>query len=316
MKKIIYSILTLSLILSGSLSVSSCGSDDSSTEVTPNPNPNPNPNPDPTDDDPQTQELVVTASVTSAYLGDTITLSATLDGAAVTSGVTYYVDDVAISGNTITSDVVAEMLVSAKFQNLTSEYISIAFAENPFLDVDGEGSFTYNGTTVELNGALLEAINVFPDNNGGYTVWWIQYGWSGNNPNSTDNYIAVSFDTPAVVENNQLVSYELPDANQNVYYSIEAAVINGEVKVNEQFTGGTGVVTYNAFDNESNPATADFGISITGTHNINFSYSGDISPAVSARAKFVNGNKHNLQVKSLKDKEAVRKALNKKLSKK
>ncbi|WP_177761395.1 hypothetical protein [Flavobacterium sp. I3-2] len=308
MKKIIYSILTLSLILTGSLSVTSCGSDDSTTTVTPNP--------EPEDNEPQTQTLVVTASATSGYLGDVITLSATLDGAAITSGVTYYVDDVAISGNTLTSDVEADLLVSAKYQNVTSDYVTVSFEENPFLDIEGVGNYSYNGTNVVINGALLRAINAFPDGNGGYTIWWIQEGWTGNNPSTSENYIAVSFDTPAVVENNQLVSYELPGANMNTYYSIETALINGQLMVSDQFTGGTGVVTYNAFDGESNPATADFNISVTGTHNILFNYVGDISPVASARAKSVKGNKHNLQIKSLKDKELVKQELLNKILKK
>lgn len=308
MKKIIYSMLTLSLVFSGALSVTSCGSDDSTTEVTPNP--------DPEDNDPQTQELVVTVSATSAYLGDEITLSATLDGAAVTSGVTYYVDDVAISGNTITSDVAAALLVSAKYQNITSEYVSVIFAENPFLNVEGVGNYSYNGTSVAINGAYLQPIDYYPDGNGGYTVWWIQQGWTGNNPGASNNYIAVSFDTPAVVVNDELVSFEMPDANQNVYYSIEAAVINGQVMVADQFTEGSGTVTYNAFDGNSNPPTADFNISVTGTHNVVFNYIGDIAPVASAKARTVNGNKHNLKLGTLKDKEVVRQALIKKVLKK
>src|SRR5690606_25542546 len=160
MKKIIYSIMTLALVMSGTLTVTSCSSDDGAPKENPNPNPNPNP-----DDNPQTQELVVTPSATTAYLGETVTLTATFGEQAVTTGVVYYVNDEAITGNTISSDVEADLLVSAKYQNITSDYVSVTFAVNPFLDVEGEGNFVYNGTSVEINGALIQAVNVYPDNN-------------------------------------------------------------------------------------------------------------------------------------------------------
>lgn len=320
MKKIIYSILTLSLILSGSLSVTSCGGDDSTTEVTPNPNPNPNP--DPEDNEPQTQELVVTASATSAYLGDTITLSATLDGAAVTSGVTYYVDDVAISGNTITSNTAAEMLVSAKYQNITSDYVSVSFAENPFLTIEGEGNFIYNGTTYNLDAAYLFFDDYYSDGNGGYTGYWIQYGWSGNNPNTADNFIAIGFDTPATIVNNQVTDLVLPDANQNTIYIISAIQANGQLIAQNhgvnQDTGVstvTGNVTYNSLIEETNPITADFSISaISGPHNVSFTYSGAVSPIASAKAKQSRFIKNN--VKPLSQKKVNTNALIKKVLKK
>lgn len=317
MKKIIYSILTLSLILSGSLSMTSCGSDDSSTEVTPNPNPNPE------DNEPQTQTLVVTASATSAYLGEEITLSATLDGAAVTSGVTYYVDDVAVSGNTITSDVAADLLVSAKYQNVTSDYVTVTFSKNPFLDIEGEGNFVYNGTSYNLDGAYLYLDGFYGDGNGGATAYWVQYGWSGNNPDSADNFIMIGFDSPATVSGNQVTDYLLPSDNQNTIYIIGAIKANGQlITQNEGVNPETGVstvtgnVTYNSLNDQVNPATADFNITaVSGAHNVAFTYSGDVSPIASARQRMLNGNKHNLQIKSLKDKEAVREALIKKISK-
>ena len=309
MKKTIYSILALTFVFSGALMSTSCSSDDNSDkEVIVNPNPNPNPNPGDGTEDPTEEGLTISVSSEAAYLGDTVTLSASFNGQDVTNSAVFYVDDAPISGNTITSDSVVEFLVSAKYNGEVSDYVTVSFAENPFLTIEGTGNFTYNGTSVGLDGAYLRAIGVYPDDNGGYTIWWIQYGWSGNNPNSADNYIAVSFDTPAVVQNDQLVDFQLPGANQNVYYSVIAAVQNGQVLVGEQTTDGTGSVVYNTFDNLTNPWTANFAISVSGTHNINFTYEGDISPIASARAKMINGN-NKLQIKSLKDKEAERKAI-------
>lgn len=312
MKKIIYSIFALSLILSGSMVVTSCSSDDGgSTEV--------NPNPGPSDNDPQTQTLVVNVSATTAYLGETITLSATLDGAAVTSGVTYYVDDVAISGNTITSNSVAEMLVSAKYQNVTSDYVSIAFAENPFLGVEGEGNFVYNGSTYQLDGAYLVLQGFYGDGNGGATAYWMQYGWSGNNPNTADNFIAIGFDTPATVEGQNVTDYVLPDANQNIYYGILGLETNGQSILSEAYLGGSGVITYNSLASTANPVTADFSIQTTGDHNVTFNYIGDVSPISTASARKVNKSKFvnvSKVVKTQAQKEIDRAAFLSKISKK
>jgi len=321
MKKIIYSILTLSLILTGSLSATSCSSDDGA----PKENPGPGPGPGPEDDNPQTQTLVVIASASTAYLGETITLSATLDGAAVTSGVTYYVDDVAISGNTITSNAVADMLVSAKYENVTSEYISVAFAENPFLSVEGEGNFVYNGTTYQLDGAYLTLQGFYSDGNGGATAYWMQYGWSGNNPDTADNFVSIGFDTPATLVGNEVTDYILPNSNQNAIYIIGAIQANGQlIAQNEGVNQETGVVSvtgdiiYNSLNDQTNPATADFNITaISGVHNLAFTYSGDISPIASAKAmkaKQSNSGKHF--VKPLSSKKIDKQALLNKILKK
>lgn len=310
--------LTLSLVFSGALSVTSCGSDDSTTEVTPNPNPNPNPNPDPEDNDPQTQELVVAVSTETAYLGETITLSATLDGAPVTTGVTYYVDDVAISGNTITSDVAADLLVSAKYQNITSEYVSVTFAVNPFLTIEGEGTFVYNGTTYQLDGALLNLQGFYGDGQGGVTAYWIQYGWSGNNPNTADDFIAIGFDTPATAEGQNITDYVTPDANQNIYYGILGLETNGQSILSEVYLGGSGVITYNSLALNANPITADFNFQLTGDYNISFNYIGDVSPESTTSARNVNKSKFanvSKVVKSQAQKEIDKAAFLSKISK-
>lgn len=294
--------MTLSLISTSSLVFTSCGSDDSVIQ---------NPNPTPPTPQPETKNLTITASAATAYLGETITLSATLDGAAVTSGVTYYVDDVAISGNTITSAVAADLLVSAKYQNVTSEYISVSFAVNPFIAIEGEGSFIHNGTTYEINAGFIELLGYRPDGNGGATIVWAQYGWSGNNPNTAENFVAVTFDTPATLVNEQITDYEYPDVDNNVYKSISFATLNGVDVISTEYTGGEGTVVYNSFNPEANPVTADFNIQITGTHNVSFVYSGDVSTTASAKAKMLNVKKFNTPIKKIKNSSDIKLALQK-----
>jgi len=276
MKKTIYSILTLSLVLSGSLSFTACSSDDSTpvTEVKPNPEPGT-----------EKKKLVLTTSAESAYLGDTIILKATLDGQDVTSTTVFYKDEVAITGNTISSDTETAFLIKAKMPNaLDSDYVNISFVKNPFLTITGEGTFVYNGTSYQINGALMEILGYRPGENGTATIVWAQYAWSGNNPNAASNFVVVTFDTPATLVNGQITEYKNPDANQNIYSSIGFARLNDALVIAEEYKEGTGTVIYNSFDEISNPLTADFNIQITGTHNINFNYIGEISPTFSSRA--------------------------------
>lgn len=272
MKKIIYSILTLSLILTGSLSVTSCSSDDGA----------PKENPDPQDNEPQTQTLVVTASATSGYLGDVITLSATLDGAAVTSGVTYYVDDVAISGNTFTSDVEADLLVSAKYQNVTSDYVTVTFEVNPILAIEGSGSLVYNGgSSNELNKAYLRLRGFYwadETETSVIALWW-QVAWNGNSIENASNLVAVAFSSPATANaSGQIQTLVFPDENQNTYQSILGIRVNGQDKTpDEGYSGGNGVINFTALDLDSTPNTLNSTIQVTGgEHNIQFNYSGDI----------------------------------------
>ena len=297
--------MTLSLVSTTSVVFTSCGSDDSTTQ---------NPNPTPPTPQPETKTLTITASAEDVFIGESVTLTATLDGQDVTSGTTFYVDEVAITGNTVTSDTPVGMLIKGKYPNANdSQYIQVNFVENPFEGIVGTGNFIFNGTANQLNGAFLRPINVYPDNEGGYTVWWIQYGWSGNNPDTAENFVAISFDTPAVVQNNELVSFELPDANQNMYYSIEAARVNGQNIITEQLVEGSGTITYNSLDMESDPQTSDFEIQVTGTHNVTFTYSGSILAGKGNKgSKGVNQFK-NLEIRTHKQLLADKKALSRKL---
>ena len=309
--------MVLSLIGTSSTILTSFSSDDAVAPA-PNPNPNPNPDPDPNPNpnpNPEEAKVQITADASQAYLGETVTLTATLEGQDVTSEVTFYVDEVAIAGNTVTSDVAASLLIKGKHPNaIDSDYIEVNFAENPFLGIEGTGSFIYNGTSNDIDGAYLILQGFYPDGNGGATAWWIQYGWSGNNPNTADNLVVISYDTPATLNSsNQVTDFVYPDENQNVYYSIIAARVNGQEMITEDYVNGTGTITYSNLDLDSTPPTSTFNMTVTGEHNITFNYNGSILAGKEKRKLELQAK--SSKIKSLEQLQADKANLSKRLLK-
>lgn len=305
MQRFFYSLMTLSLVSTTSIVFTSCGSDDSTTQ---------NPNPTPPTPQPETKTLTITASAEEVFIGESVTLTATLDGQDVTSGTVFYVDEVAITGNTVTSASPASLLIKGKYPNANdSQYVQVNFVENPFEGIVGTGNFIYNGTANSLTGAYLSLQGFYSDGNGGATAWWVQYGWNGEDPNAAEDMVAISFDTPATLVGEQITDFVLPDANQNTYYSIIAARVNGQNMISEEYTQGTGVIVYNSLDQQTDPITTNFDMEISGDHNITFTYDG----AVLAK----NGRKTNQfkginTLKSQKQYEIDKKTLSRKLLKK
>lgn len=305
MQRFFYSLMTLSLVSTTSIVFTSCGSDDSTTQ---------NPNPTPPTPQPETKTLTITASAEEVFIGESVTLTATLDGQDVTSGTVFYVDEVAITGNTVTSASPASLLIKGKYPNANdSQYVQVNFVENPFEGIVGTGNFIYNGTANSLTGAYLSLQGFYSDGNGGATAWWVQYGWNGEDPNAAEDMVAISFDTPATLVGEQITDFVLPDANQNTYYSIIAARVNGQNMISEEYTEGTGVIVYNSLDQQTDPITTNFDMEISGDHNITFTYDG----AVLAK----NGRKTNQfkginTLKSQKQYKIDKKTLSRKLLKK
>ena len=313
MKKIIYSLAILALF---SQTIVSCDKDDNGTEtINPNPNPNPDPNPNP-----GTQsQIQITASAEQVYLGETITFTATLDGQDVTSTTTFYKDDVAIQGNTLTSNVEGTHLIHASYPNAqNSAYVQVTFSQNPFENIVGTGNFIYNGTTYEINGALLSLQGFYSDGNGGATAWWIQYGWSGNNPDTAQNFVAISYDTPTTLVGEQITDYVMPNENQNTYYSIAGLRTNGQAIVTSQYLEGTGTLNYTSLQAETAPATANFNFQVTSPlHNITFTYNGMVSsPDTGGRPAARTANTTSMKLKSQKQLQEDKLALSNKLLKK
>lgn len=267
MKKTIYSLVALALISTGTLTFTACNSDDSSPEPTPTP---------------QVETLKISADETTVTVGETVTLTATLGEKDVTSEATFYKDEVAITGNTITSNEAGSFLVMAKYPNAKdSEYITVTFEADPFDGIEGTGNFVYDGTTYNLTGSYLRLRGFYYANEEeteAVALWW-QVSWDTDRLDTAENLAAVSFITPATLAANgtSISDYVTPDQNQNEYDSILGIMINGEDKITEEYTDGTGVITYNALDLEAAPNTADFDIEITGgQHPLKYTYKGAI----------------------------------------
>ena len=308
MKKLLYLFLCGTIVTTGSITLNSCGSDDSTTQV---PNPQPEPEPEP---EPENKTLIVTASENQVYVGETVTLTATLDGQDVTSGTTFYLDEVVITGNTVTSSTPANMLIKGKYPNANdSQYVDVAFVENPFEGIVGTGNFIYNGTANSLTGAFLSLQGFYSDGNGGATAWWIQYGWNGQDPNAAEDMVAISFDTPATLVGEEITDFVMPDANQNTYYSIIAARVNGQNMISAEYTEGTGVIVYNSLDQATDPVTTNFDMQISGVHNISFTYDGAV---LAKNGRKTNQMKGGNAVKSQKQYEIDKKNLSRKLLRK
>ena len=268
MKKIIYSLITLSLISASAFTFTACNSDDSTPEPTPTPTP-------------QLETLKISASETEVYVGATVTLTATLGNKDVTSEATFYKDEVIITGNTITSNEPGSFLIKAKYPNANdSEYITVTFSEDPFANIEGTGTLTYNGgsaNNINKSYLSLQGFYYTDETETSIAGWWWQAGWDGNDLSTANNLIVVTFDVPATLVGEEVTDFLLPSDNQNSYYSILGLRIGGEDKVEDEYTAGSGVITYTALNTQEPPATADYSISVTGgTHNINFVYNGEI----------------------------------------
>ena len=294
--------MTLSLVCTTSIIFTSCGSDDSTTQ---------NPNPTPPTPQPETKTLTITASAEEVFIGESVTLTATLDGQDVTSGTIFYVDEIAITGNTVTSASPASLLIKGKYPNANdSQYVQVNFVENPFENIVGTGNFIYNGTANSLTGAYLSLQGFYSDGNGGATAWWIQYGWNGQDPNAAEDMVAISFDTPATLVGEEITDFVMPDANQNTYYSIIAARVNGQNMISAEYTEGTGVIIYNSLNQETDPITTNFDMQISGAHNITFAYDGAV---LAKNGRKTNQLKGSSTVKSQKQYEIDKKTLSRKL---
>lgn len=260
----------------------------------------------------------MTLSSTTAYIGDEVIFTATLDGEDVTSTATFYVDEEAITGNTFTSNVEGSFLVHASYPNAqNSLYATLNIVANPFEDITGTGNFIYNGTTYEVDGGYLTLDGFYSDGNGGATAWWIQYAWSGNDPNTAENFVAISFDTPATLVGQQVTDYVLPDANQNAYYSIEALRTNGQNQLTTQYLEGSGELTYNSLQAETAPAIADLNFEVTSPlHNVTLIYNGMVTPPeTGGRPAARVANTTQMQLKSQKQLKEGKLALTKRFFK-
>ena len=284
MKKIIYSLAILALF---SQTIVSCDKDDNGTETI-NPNPNPNPNPG------TQSQIQITASAEEVYTGETITFTATLDGQDVTSGTTFYKDDVAIQGNTLTSDVEDTFLIHASYPNAqNSQYVQVSFSQNPFEGIQGTGNLIHNGTSYQVDGGYLylRQIGYLDEAQTIAVGLWSHVIYNNGTPDASTNYLDVAFTTPY---NLQLDELEMPSSTNCTYFGTVYAEVNGQVIVSQFTNVGTATLAHTALNLDVTPATTTFNGNVTnGSNNFVYNYEGSI-------ATFSGKPSNNNQMKAAK----------------
>ncbi|WKW46741.1 hypothetical protein P3875_01330 [Myroides sp. JBRI-B21084] len=120
MKKILFFIAIVSF---STIGFTACSEDDTVME-TPTANPNPN----------VSNQLVLKTNAANNFvpLGQSVMLSTTSNGTAITD-VVYYVDGVKIPGNTYKHSTIANVKIQSKLAGyLDSNVVTVQFAQKPF----------------------------------------------------------------------------------------------------------------------------------------------------------------------------------------
>ena len=302
MKRIVFVLMLLFLIFSGAFVFTACNDSDLPEEQIP---------------EIEKDTLEIVANAKQAYLGETITFTATLEGNDVTTETTFYKDNIKIEGNSLTSHIADSFAIQAKNPKAAdSKYITVTFTENLSQEIKGVGILIYNENEYALTGASLKFMGYYYTNEDRTKAegLWQQTLWDTESETTAKNIVMVSFYTPAIIapDGENIKELIAPDQNQNRLKSIVEIVVDGQDIINEEYTGGTGVITYNSLNTTIAPGMADFEIEISGgDYPLTASYQGQIlamnAPEISAK---------NVNIKSYAQLKADQAAFAKKLLRK
>jgi len=212
MKKVFLSLAAMALVATGSLTVTSCGSDDSAPVVPPVTN---------------GVKLALTTDPADIYAGEPFELTVQkADGTPITGAVLH------VNGEATTIESTdgvfriqgpaGEITLTAVYEGETSNEVDVVVQEAQEVPSEGTGTFTYEGTTytIENSAVVFTGLYYKDDTKTDVVAVWDIQSVSG------DHTAFARFSTPATPAGNNQYNYEEPGKTNTT--GIATAVFVGE----------------------------------------------------------------------------------------
>ncbi|WCM41806.1 hypothetical protein MG290_12805 [Flavobacterium sp. CBA20B-1] len=195
MKKVFLSLATIAFVAAGSLTVTSCGGDDS-TPVTPVA---------------QDIKLALVTDPADVYAGEAFELSIQeADGTPITGAILYAngeeTDIESEDGSFVINGPAGEVTLSAMYNDKMSNEVVVNVQEAVVVPSEGTGTFTYNGTTYDIDNSVVVFRGLFYKDN---TQTAVIASWQIESVSGNTTAIA-RFTTPATPAGGDQYTYEEP----------------------------------------------------------------------------------------------------------
>ena len=216
MKKVFLSLATIAIVASGSLTVTSCGGDDSAT-------------PPVVDPIAKGIKLALTTNPADIFAGEAFELTIQkTDGTPIT-GAILHVDGTATtieSENGVFSiqGPAGEITLTAVYEGETSNEVPVVVKESEVVPSEGTGTFAFEGTTYDIEDSTIFFTGLAYADATQTTVisrWQIE-------SNSGDRTAIVTFVTPATPAGGTQYTIEMPNAT-NTTGRVAGVLLNGTV---------------------------------------------------------------------------------------
>jgi len=209
-------------------------------------------------------QLALYVSAKNVPVRTLVSFTTMLNGVDVTNQVTYYVNNISISGNSIASTLNGTFKIQAKLDGyIDSPIATVVYGTGTTPNPEPTGNFIFNGTSYNVvvnilifNGAFLESGQTVPYSS------WSSLVLNNTNPEQANIGAMIDFKTPFTIVDPVEGSGNvvMPNGTNETYWRTPQVVVNQTNLTNQV---GTGSVHYPNFGG-TNATTNNF------TANLNF----------------------------------------------